>query len=57
MGVEVKILSGDNELVARKLCDELKIPVKKVLNGSDLSGLNWTEFRSMPMVIRLPTDR
>ena len=46
MGVEVKILSGDNELVARKLCDELKIPIKKVLNGSDLAKLNWTEFRA-----------
>jgi magnesium-transporting ATPase (P-type) len=29
MGVEIKILTGDNELVAKKICDDLKVSVKR----------------------------
>jgi Mg2+-importing ATPase len=39
-GVEVKILSGDSELVARHVCRELEIPVKGVLTGDALAGLS-----------------
>jgi len=46
MGVDVKILTGDNELVARKICDELKIPVKRIVGGSDLTGMSSTEIRA-----------
>jgi Mg2+-importing ATPase len=38
-GVEVKILSGDNDLVARHVCRELGIPVKGVLTGDELARL------------------
>jgi Mg2+-importing ATPase len=46
MGVDVKILTGDNELVAVKICEELKIPVKKVIRGSDLAEMNLDDIRS-----------
>jgi Mg2+-importing ATPase len=36
MGVDVKILTGDNELVAKTICDELEIPVEKIIVGADL---------------------
>jgi Mg2+-importing ATPase len=45
MGVDVKILTGDNELVARKICDELNVPVKKVVCGSELMEMSWTEVK------------
>ena len=45
MGVEVKILTGDNELVAKTVCDELKVPVKKIIVGSDLTLMSWTEVK------------
>ena len=45
MGVEVKILTGDNELVAKTICDELKVPVKKIVCGSDLVQMSWTEMK------------
>jgi Mg2+-importing ATPase len=46
MGVDAKILTGDNELVAVKICDELKIPVKRVIRGSDLTQMSSTEIRA-----------
>jgi len=46
MGVDVKILTGDNELVAVKICEDLKIPVKRVVRGSELTQMSSSEIRS-----------
>ena len=45
MGVEVKILTGDNELVARKICDDIKVSVKKIVSGSELSQMSFDEIK------------
>lgn len=45
MGVTVKILTGDNELVAKTICDDLKIPVKRTVVGSDLTKMSWNEIK------------
>ena len=45
MGVDVKILTGDNELVANTICDELKIPVKRIIVGADLVQMSWAEVK------------
>jgi Mg2+-importing ATPase len=45
MGVDVKILTGDNELVARKVCEEIDIPVKKTLIGPELTQMSPVEIR------------
>jgi Mg2+-importing ATPase len=47
MGVSVKILTGDNEIVAKTICEDLKIPVKKVVVGSELMEMNWNEIRAI----------
>ena len=47
MGVEVKILTGDNELVAKTICDELKVPVKRLVNGSELMQMSWTDIKEV----------
>ncbi|MCA1979792.1 MAG: magnesium-translocating P-type ATPase [Thiobacillus sp.] len=39
-GVAVKIVSGDNELVARYVCGRLNVPVSGVLNGADLQAMD-----------------
>jgi Mg2+-importing ATPase len=39
-GVAVKILTGDNELVSRKICKEVDLPLEHVLKGSDVEGMN-----------------
>jgi Mg2+-importing ATPase len=39
-GVAVKILTGDNELVARHICTELDIPIQGVLTGNALAAIS-----------------
>jgi len=38
-GVQVKILTGDNEMVTRKICTEVGLPVDRILLGSQLSAM------------------
>ncbi len=40
LGIAVKIVTGDNDLVTGKLCRDLKIPVKGVLTGADLETMS-----------------
>ncbi|HVP26132.1 MAG TPA: magnesium-translocating P-type ATPase [Candidatus Bathyarchaeia archaeon] len=38
-GIELKILTGDNELVTRKVCDELGFEIKKIVLGSEIAQM------------------
>jgi P-type Mg2+ transporter len=38
-GVQVKVLTGDNEIVTRKICREVGLPVDRVVLGSELESL------------------
>jgi P-type Mg2+ transporter len=39
-GVAVKILTGDNDLVTRKVCTEVGLDASRVVTGAELSGLD-----------------
>src|SRR5512143_535202 len=39
-GVAVKIVSGDNELVARYICDKLGVAITGALSGADIQAMN-----------------
>jgi Mg2+-importing ATPase len=43
-GVAVKVLTGDNEAVTKKVCADVGIPVAKVLLGSDVEKLTDVEL-------------
>jgi Mg2+-importing ATPase len=43
-GVEVKIISGDNDLVIRKICQEVELPVKGFLSGEEVEKLSPEEL-------------
>ena len=43
-GVDVKILTGDNDLVARKICRDVGIDVKDVLLGSQIEAMSDEEL-------------
>jgi len=45
MGVSSKILTGDNELVSVKICQDIHVPVKRVVTGADLMKMNSNEIR------------
>jgi Mg2+-importing ATPase len=44
-GVEVKILSGDNERITRHVCTEIGVPIRGVLTGEEVSRLSEEAIR------------
>jgi len=44
LGVAVKVLTGDNEIVTRKICGDVGIPVQRIVNGSELDQINDQEL-------------
>ncbi len=40
MGIEVKVITGDNELVTKKICEDVGISVKGLLLSNQLRSLN-----------------
>ncbi len=43
-GVAVKILTGDNELVTRKVCGDVAMPITKIVTGPQLAALDEAGF-------------
>jgi P-type Mg2+ transporter len=39
-GVQVKVLTGDNEMVARKICKEVGLPTEHVLLGAEVEAMD-----------------
>ena len=39
-GVDVKIITGDNEIITRKICKDVGLPVQNILLGSDIEALS-----------------
>ena len=46
-GVQVKILTGDNDIVTRKICHEVGLPVDRIVLGSEMTTLSPDEFASL----------
>lgn len=44
LGVQIKILTGDNEFVTRKICTQLNLLDRKYITGPELSRLSEEEF-------------
>ncbi|QXV64728.1 magnesium-translocating P-type ATPase [Mucilaginibacter sp. 21P] len=44
LGVEIKVLTGDNEIVTRKICKDVGIPVQSILLGKDIEFLSDGEL-------------
>jgi len=45
MHIEIKVITGDNELVTKKICDEIGLEVKGVLTGDEINRLNDDALR------------
>ncbi len=43
-GIAVKVLTGDNELVSRKICKEVGLPLEHVLTGAKVEAMNDGEL-------------
>ncbi|WP_223583412.1 magnesium-translocating P-type ATPase [Sphingobacterium sp. GVS05A] len=49
--VAVKVLTGDNEIVTRKICHDVGIPVQRIINGSELDQINDQELDQCIVVV------
>ena len=47
-GVQVKILTGDNDIVTRKICHEVGLAVDRIVLGSEMAVLSPDELESWP---------
>ncbi len=46
-GVHVKVLTGDNDIVAKKICNDVGLPIKRVLLGHDVEAANDEELTKL----------
>jgi Mg2+-importing ATPase len=46
-GVQVKVLTGDNEIVTRKVCREVGLQVERVVLGNELEALTPTQLAEL----------
>jgi P-type Mg2+ transporter len=46
-GVQVKILTGDNDIITRKICREVGLPVDRIVLGSEMATLSPDELASL----------
>lgn len=44
LGVTVKVLTGDNEIVTQKICKDVGIPVHHIINGHELDAMSEEEL-------------
>ncbi len=44
LGVSIKIITGDNEVVTKKICKDIGIPVGKIILGNELEKINDKEL-------------
>lgn len=45
-GIDVKIITGDNELVTRHICSILDFPVTRIIEGNEISGMDGDTLAS-----------
>ena len=43
-GIAIKVLTGDNELVSRKICGAVGLPLQQVLTGAKVEGMSDAEL-------------
>ncbi len=43
-GIAIKVLTGDNELVSRKICGAVGLPLQQVLTGAKIEGMSDAEL-------------
>jgi len=44
LGIGVKVLTGDNEIVTKKICRDVGIPINNIMLGSELEAISDDEF-------------
>ena len=46
-GIEIKIITGDNDLVTKKICQDVDVVIKGILTGEEIAKLTDTELQKL----------
>lgn len=46
LGIAIKVLTGDNDIVTRKICREVGIPIRNIMLGDELDLLSAEELKT-----------
>ena len=46
MGIEVKVITGDNELVTQKICNDVGLPIKGIILGTEIAHMTTEALRA-----------
>lgn len=46
LGIQIKILTGDNEFVTRRICEQIEFPILGLLTSSEIEKMNDAELRN-----------
>lgn len=46
LGIGIKVLTGDNEIVTKKICHDVGIPYREIILGNELENMNDEELKS-----------
>jgi Mg2+-importing ATPase len=47
LGVSIKVLTGDNEIVTKKICKDVGLPVNNILLGADINKMTDAELEAV----------
>ncbi len=47
LGIEIKVLTGDNEIITQKICQDVSLPIKGIITGSQLDNVQDFELRQL----------
>jgi Mg2+-importing ATPase len=47
LGIAIKILTGDNEIAAKRLCEEINYKCKKIILGKDLENISQQKLKKL----------
>jgi len=47
LGIAVKIITGDNELLTKKICSDIGLSVQKIMLGKDVDALNDIQLQTV----------
>jgi len=53
LGIEIKVLSGDNELVVKKICNEVGLIIHDLTVGSEIEKKNDIELRELVKTVNV----
>ncbi|QKM64257.1 magnesium-translocating P-type ATPase [Polynucleobacter tropicus] len=52
-GVQIKILTGDNEIISRKVCHEVGLPIRDVMLGAEVDALSDEQLAARAMNVQI----